>query len=278
MGVPIAGFGLSALLFAQISSYWYKDDTQAFLFLVAKAIGSTILISLLFLQVFPSEDLEAHKDQESLIVHAAGSSSSSSSLDDDDITEETERLKRTAELERLIAPNHAASASHGHSSCLAIVPKSLSGFKMFRMTHHAQLLMLGTMLLSGPGLMYITNAGNVIRSIYRDHMDDSSKPPTDEDLIRLQQLQNFHVSLISLMSCIGRISIGMMSDLGKRGGGKWWGISRVGFLLYAGVCVWLGQTFGALVQDIDDLVRVSLLVGLGYGSVFGKFFFVYIYA
>ncbi|KAH7056759.1 major facilitator superfamily domain-containing protein [Linnemannia elongata] len=272
MGVPIAGFGLSALLFAQISSHWYKDDTQAFLFLVAKAIGSTILISLIFLKVFPSEDLEANKDQES-IAHAAGSSSSSSSsssLDDDDITEEeAEHRRRTAELERLIAPKHDNSASHGHSSSHAIVPKSLSGFKMFRMTHHAQLLMLGTMLLSGPGLMYITNAGNVIRSIYRDHMDDPSKPPTDEDLIRLQQLQNFHVSLISLMSCIGRISIGMMSDLGKRGGGKWWGISRVGFLLYAGVCVWLGQTFGARVQDIEDLVRVSLLVGLGYGSVFG---------
>ncbi|KAF9540144.1 hypothetical protein EC957_004620 [Mortierella hygrophila] len=271
MGVPIAGFGLSALLFAQISSQWYKDDTQAFLFLVAKAIGSTILISLIFLQVFPSEDLEAPKDQESSIAHAAGSSSSSSSsLDDDDITEEeAENRKRNAELERLIVPKLAASASHGHSSSLALVPKSLSGFKMFRMTRHAQLLMLATMLLSGPGLMYITNAGNVIRSIYRDHIDDPSKPPTDEDLIRLQQLQNYHVSLISLMSCIGRISIGMMSDLGKRGGGKWWGISRVGFLLYAGGCVWLGQTFGAQVEDIGDLVRVSLLVGLGYGSVFG---------
>lgn len=272
MGIPIAGFGLSALLFAQISSRWYKNDTQAFLFLVAMTIASTILISVLFLQVFPSEDLDPPKDQESSIIHTAESPSPSNSslVDNDDITEEeTVHRRRTSELERLIAPKHAAS--HGHSSSLAIVPKSLSGFKLFRTTHQAQMLMLAILLLSGPGLMYITNAGNVVRSIYRGHMDDPSKPPTDEDLIRLQQLQNFHVSLISLMSCFGRISVGTMSDLGKRGGGKWWGVSRVGFLLYAGFCVWLGQTFGSHVQDIEDLGRVSLFVGLGYGSVFGKF-------
>ncbi|KAG0287400.1 hypothetical protein BGZ97_007103, partial [Linnemannia gamsii] len=270
MGIPIAGFGLSALLFAQISSQWYKHDTQAFLFLVAKTIASTILVSVFFLQVFPSEDLEPPKDQESSVVHTAGSSPSSNSslFDNDDISEEeAERRRRTSELERLIAPTH--TASHGHSSSHAIVPKSLSGFKLFRTTHQAQMLMLAILLLSGPGLMYITNAGNVVRSIYREHLDDPSKPPTDEDLTRLQQLQNYHVSLISLMSCIGRISVGMMSDLGKRGSGKWWGVNRVGFLLYAGFCVWLGQTFGSNVHDIGDLGRVSLFVGLGYGSVFG---------
>jgi hypothetical protein len=273
MGIPIAGFGLSALLFAQISSQWYKHDTQAFLFLVAKTIASTILVSVFFLQVFPSEDLEPPKDQESSVVHTAGSSPSSNSslFDNDDISEEeAERRRRTSELERLIAPTH--TASHGHSSSHAIVPKSLSGFKLFRTTHQAQMLMLAILLLSGPGLMYITNAGNVVRSIYREHLDDPSKPPTDEDLTRLQQLQNYHVSLISLMSCIGRISVGMMSDLGKRGSGKWWGVNRVGFLLYAGFCVWLGQTFGSNVHDIGDLGRVSLFVGLGYGSVFGKFY------
>ncbi|KAG0374291.1 hypothetical protein BGX24_010583 [Mortierella sp. AD032] len=279
MGVPIAGFGLSALLFAQISSHWYKDDTQAFLLLVAKVIGITILISVLFLEVFPSEDLEPPKDQESSIAYTAAaparsSSSSTSSLDDDDITEEAaEHRRRTAELERLIrvdtAGKHPIVSRDHHSSSLAIVPRSLSGFKLFRTTHQAQMLMLSVLLLSGPGLMYITNAGNIVRSIYRGHTDDPSKPPTDEDLIRLQQLQNFHVSLISLMSCTGRISVGMMSDLGKRGGGKWWGVSRVGFLLYAGFCVWLGQTFGSQVKDIADLTRVSLFVGLGYGSVFG---------
>ncbi|KAF9931945.1 hypothetical protein FBU30_009240 [Linnemannia zychae] len=272
MGIPIAGFGLSALLFAQISSHWYKDDTQAFLLFVAKAIGLTILISVIFLEIFPSEVLESLADQESPAVHAAGSSLAS--IDNDDITEEdAEQRRRTGEQERLIqtntTPKHAHGSSHGHSSCPAIVPKSVSGLKLFRTTHQAQMLLLAILLLSGPGLMYITNAGNIVRSIYRDHMEDPSKPPTDEELIRLQQLQNFHVSLISLMSCTGRISVGLMSDLGKRGSGKWWGINRIGFLLYAGICVWLGQVFGTSVRDISDLARVSLFVGLGYGSVFG---------
>ncbi|KAF9104716.1 hypothetical protein BGX29_001398 [Mortierella sp. GBA35] len=276
MGIPIAGFGLSALLFAQISSHWYKDDPQAFLLVVAKTIGGTILIALIFLKVFPSEDLEPPKDQESSFPPTSDTSSSSSSsrtsvADDEDITEEeTERRRRTSETERLIVRNDTARhAPHDQFSSLAIVPKSLSGFELFRTTHQAQMLMLSTLLLSGPGLMYITNAGNVVRSIYREHIDDPSIPPSEEELIRLQQLQNFHVSLVSMCSCLGRISTGMMSDLGKRGGGKWWGVSRVFFLLYAGSCVWLGQTFGSGVQEIGDLVKVSTLVGLGYGSVFG---------
>ena len=277
MGVPIAGFGLSALLFAQISNQWYKEDTQAFLLLVAKAIGATILISVLFLQVFPSEDLEPPKDQESSFdPHVSGSASPRSSVnnttDEDNLTEEeAEQHRRDSELERLIRSD-IAIIKPDHPSCHPIVPKSLSGFKLFRTTHQAQMLMLSILLLSGPGLMYITNAGNVVRSIYRGHMEDPSIPPSDEELIRLQQLQNFHVSLISLCSCLGRISVGMMSDLGKRGGGKWWGVSRVFFLLYAGSCVWLGQVFGSSVHEIGDLVKASTLVGLGYGSVFGKFF------
>jgi len=58
MGVPIACFGLSALLFAQINNNFYKEDTQAFLLLVAKAIGGTILVSVLFLNVFPAQEVE----------------------------------------------------------------------------------------------------------------------------------------------------------------------------------------------------------------------------
>ncbi|KAF9951217.1 hypothetical protein BGZ70_001089 [Mortierella alpina] len=272
MGVPIACFGLSALLFAQINNHYYKDDTQSFLLLVAKAIGGTILISVLFLRVYRRPDLDGPRDLEDVVAQAApasvgvgtglGIGYSPVHVEEDagesgDREHAEEARRRTQERERLIPTDGAR-----HS------PRSL-GFGLFRTNRAAQWLLLSMLLLSGPGLMYVTNAGAVIRSIYRDHMDDPSVPPSKEELVRLQQLQNYHVSLISLCSCLGRISVGMISDLGKRGSGQWWGIHRIGFLLYAGVCVWLGQTLGAGVHEIGDLTKVSLLVGLGYGSVFG---------
>ncbi|GJJ69748.1 hypothetical protein EMPS_02096 [Entomortierella parvispora] len=278
MGVPIACFGLSALLFAQINNLFYKEDTQAFLLLVAKAIGGTILVSVLFLTVFPTQVVEPVVQSEAapasigvgtgigqvvLVPHSA--------VDDDstDLSEDAEdRRRRTQERERLLQVDQAGHARNP-TTTTAIAHQVPSGFQLFRTTHVAQMLLLSVLFLSGPSLMYVTNAGNIIRSIYRDHMDDPSVPPSDEDLIRLQQLQNFHVSLISLCSCLGRISVGLMSDVGRRGGSKWWGVKRVGFLLYAGLCVWLGQTFGSRVESIQDLTSVSVLVGLGYGSVFG---------
>ncbi|KAG0000736.1 hypothetical protein BGZ80_001529 [Entomortierella chlamydospora] len=263
MSIPIALFGLSALLFAQINNLFYKDDTQAFMFLVAKAIGGTILISVLFLTVFPKDDQKSSLDPEAVIATANQLGS------DEIISHDAEEHRRNVgERERLLQTT-PTSYSNIPSTEPVVVHHPLSGFKLFATTRVAMTLFISILLLAGPGLMYMTNAGNVIRSIYRDHMEDPSIPPTDEELIRLQQLQNYHVSLISLCSCLGRFSVGMMSDLGKRGSGKWWGISRIGFLVYAGVCVWLGQTFGANINDINDLAKVSILVGLGYGSVFG---------
>ncbi|KAG0014797.1 hypothetical protein BGZ82_001654 [Podila clonocystis] len=272
MGVPIACFGLSALLFAQINNHFYKDDTQAFLLLVAQAIGGTLLVSVLFLTVFPAELVDGPLDQEALGPASIGVGTGIGNVPISHTSDEhahgspeeaEEHRRRTQERERLLHP------SGTHSSILANPQPPLRGFRLFRTNRVAQLLMLSVLLLSGPCLMYVTNAGSIIRSIYRDHMSDPSIPPTEEEKIRLQQLQNFHVSLISLCSCLGRISVGLLSDLGKRGTGKWWGASRVAFLLYAGVCVWLGQTFGSTVKVIGDLARVSTLVGLGYGSVFG---------
>ncbi|KAF9933229.1 hypothetical protein BGZ65_004194 [Modicella reniformis] len=261
MGVPIACFGLSALLFAQINSRFYKEDTQGFLLFVAKSIGITILISLLFLTVFPRQVDRETLDPETTIASAPHQDCG------DFVDEEAEeRHRRIQERERLIPANTAQQ----HNTPSTLVHGSSSGFELFKTCRVAQMLFLSMLLLSGPSLMYVTNAGNVIRSIYRNHVADPTVPPTEDDLIRLQKLQDYHVSLISLCSCLGRVSVGLMSDLTKRGKGQWWGINRIGFLLYAGLCAWLGQTLGATVSDINDLAGVSILIGLGYGSVFGE--------
>lgn len=261
MGLPIACFGLSALLFAQINNRFFKDNTQGFLFLVAKAIGIIILTSLVFLVVFPKQDDETH-DPETVVE---GSSSNQSSDDTAD-EEAEERRTRIHEQQPLIQ----GSTDGQLSTESTLIHGTPSGLKLYRTSHVAQMLFLTVMLMSGPCLMYVTNAGNVIRSLYRNQLADPSVPPTEEELIRLQQLQNYHVSLFSLCSSLGRISNGLLSDLGKRGKGQWWGIDRIGFMLYAAMCVWLGQTLGATVTDIDGLTKVSILIGLGYGSFFGE--------
>ncbi|KAG0239765.1 hypothetical protein BGW41_007480 [Actinomortierella wolfii] len=293
MGVPIAGFGLSALLFAQVSSYAYPDDTQGFLMFVAITIGVTILAAVPLLRIFAEESPEEDKIAEeasasvgvgtgigSVPVHHSDASDQSlpqsnhsraSTLHSEELLSDAEEEARrhAQERERLIAAGSHQHATNAQASEPLVSSRPRAGFALFRTSREAQLLWLSVLLLAGPSLMYIGNAGNIIRSIYRDHYEDPSTPPTEEELVRLQKLQNHHVSLVSLFSCLGRISVGFMSDLGKRGRGTWWGIGRVFFLFYAACCVWLGQSFGAHTTEVDQLTKVSVLVGLGYGSVFG---------
>ncbi|KAF9973292.1 hypothetical protein BGZ73_003463 [Actinomortierella ambigua] len=321
MGIPIAGFGLSALLFAQVSSHSYPDDTQGFLMFVSITIGATILAAVPLLRIFTekSPSLEdkllaadeevdptsigvgtgigsvpiCHGDAESH-PSAVGSPSSSvaaypyrrdrmnttsstSSSDELLSDAEEEARRRTQEQERLIPAggNLYASSSSSSSQTLSgpqpttMFSRPLAGFALFRTNRDAQLLWLTVLFMAGPCLMYIGNVGNVVRSVYRSHYEDPSADPTEDELVLLQKLQNHHVSTISLFSCLGRISVGLMSDIGKRGRGTWWGVNRVYFMLYAAICVWIGQTMGAQTTTVEQLTKVSMLVGLGYGSMFG---------
>lgn len=118
-------------------------------------------------------------------------------------------------------------------------------------------IMLG--LLCGVGLMTINNIGNNAKALWH-HWDDSAS----HDFI--QQRQLMHVSILSLMSFVGRLSSGIGSDfLIHHSLSRFWA-------LVASACVFVCAQVAALnIENPNELFWLSGLTGLGYGALFGVY-------
>ncbi|CAG8777260.1 16544_t:CDS:2, partial [Acaulospora morrowiae] len=78
----------------------------------------------------------------------------------------------------------------------------------------ARLLFIAILFIGGTALMYINNVGNIIKSLYAASVN--CNPPSNVDQqIEIHRLQNFHVSIISIFSCVGRLTSGLFSDFTK---------------------------------------------------------------
>ncbi|CAG8687578.1 7059_t:CDS:2, partial [Funneliformis mosseae] len=114
------------------------------------------------------------------------------------------------------------------------------------------------LLMAGVGLMYINNVGTIIKTLYLSTHDDDAK--------EIQKFQNLHVALISISSCLGRISVGLMSDLAKYN----YNVGRIWFLLAACWYIFIGQMLvGFIITDLSKLWIGTILIGFGYGNTFG---------
>ncbi|CAB4443850.1 unnamed protein product [Rhizophagus irregularis] len=139
----------------------------------------------------------------------------------------------------------------------------------------AMILGLTLLLIGGVGLMYMNNVGAIVKSLYLststhplliDEEYFSSSLPSDHDLNKIQEYQNFHVTLLSLFSCSGRISVGLMSDLSK----NMYNLRRLWFLLAASLYILIGQILaGFMIKDLNHLWISSTFIGFGYGHLFG---------
>ncbi|CAB4390804.1 unnamed protein product [Rhizophagus irregularis] len=139
----------------------------------------------------------------------------------------------------------------------------------------AMILGLTLLLIGGVGLMYMNNVGAIVKSLYLststhplliDEEYFSSSLPSDHDLNKIQEYQNFHVTLLSLFSCSGRISVGLMSDLSK----NMYNVRRLWFLLAASLYILIGQILaGFIIKDLNHLWISSTFIGFGYGHLFG---------
>jgi len=115
-------------------------------------------------------------------------------------------------------------------------------------------------LIGGTGLMYINNVGAIIKTLYL-----SSNPHGDVSK-EIQNFQNLHVALLSIFSCLGRISVGIISDLAKHK----YNLRRLWFLLLACLYIFIGQILlGFITKDLKHLWIGTILIGFGYGNSFG---------
>ena len=109
-------------------------------------------------------------------------------------------------------------------------------------------------------------------------LKDNASPDEEESV----KWQTFHVSALSIASCIGRILIGIFflersfdqvrnfyrigitADFGKHRG-----IRRARCLSVVAISFLVSQLVGLRVQNIEHLQYAVILVGTSYGGVFG---------
>src|SRR5687767_8114468 len=185
LGVPIALFGLTAFIFSQINSLFFKRDTYHFLLFIAISTGSFIFLGSIFLiKLLPEESREEEVLSDEEILFSPSSPSSSTSLHDDErapLLSSRQQQQRNVESE-----------------------PDIGGWELLQ-NMDAILICFIKVLMGGMGLMYFNNVGIIIKTLYL-----SSNLHGD-----VQNFQNFHVALLSILSSFGRISIGIVSDIAK---------------------------------------------------------------
>jgi len=81
------------------------------------------------------------------------------------------------------------------------------------------------------------------------------------------KFQAVQVSAVSVMNCIGRISIGIFADFVK----NHMAVRRAYCISLVAVLFFISQLVAASIVDVEDLWKASFLVGFSYGSMFGLF-------
>lgn len=237
----MALFGLTAFVFSQINSFFFKGDTFHFLLFIAITTGIFMFIGSMFLVRFPQESYE-----EIVSPNDENPSTLITSLNHEE---------RTPLLSRHEEPN-------------------IRGRELFQ-NIDAMLLGLAMLLIGGVGLMYMNNVGAIIKTLFLSTSTYpllineeyfSSSLPSDDALKKIQEYQNFHVTLLSLTSCFGRIFVGLMSDLSK----NMYNLKRLWFLLCASLYIFIGQILaGFIIKNLNHLWISSIFIGFGYGHLFG---------
>ncbi|CAG8438340.1 378_t:CDS:2 [Scutellospora calospora] len=232
ISIPLALLGLSAFIYSQINMHFF-DDTFHFLLFIAFTAGLCMSFGSLFLVVIPAPQ------------HVSDTIESGSN---DSISRDDQRIEQTP----LLNKNNSNTINRDQ------IELDIGGWQLLRNKDAISMILI-LVFFAGTGLMYINNVGIIIESLYHA----SATPHSDA---KIKNLLGFHVSLISICSCIGRILIGPLSDIAK----NYFDLSRICSLLFAGVWLFCGNLLALLwVHDIDQLWIVSTCIGLGFGVLYG---------
>ncbi|CAG8712667.1 12664_t:CDS:2, partial [Acaulospora morrowiae] len=251
-GFPVALFGLSAFIFAQINNIIFTRDTYDFLIFLAIATGLSMLVGSLFLVAMPIEgELVVSAERTDRISETRSGPSFSNNEGDLEVdrTEDAPLIPKKRSLTYIQEPD-------------------IGGWELFN-NRDALFLCITLFLLGGTGLMYINNVGAIIKSLYLNSSENSNPNVlngfSEEMTQEIQRLQNLHVSLLSISSCFGRISAGIFSDITR----NLYNIRRIIYIILSGIYLFIGHFLaGFMVKSLGMLYPVTILVGLGFGTIF----------
>ncbi|PSS25811.1 hypothetical protein M430DRAFT_64323 [Amorphotheca resinae ATCC 22711] len=288
-GIPVAAFGLSAFFFSMFAQFVLPGSTGHFLMLLAYGTFGLVFVPFFFLRVLPhphyaavptteagmtdSQQLYRTRSEESkyraarVLVEEPGRSTFvvPYSGQEDNLSQDT-----AAEAPGGVMSETSSLLSRSTSSSPGDIPEEnhvkdhahrvdIRGLKMLPMVEFWLLFVLMG-ILTGIGLMTINNIGNDATALWR-HYDDSA---TDDFIMKRQAM---HVSILSICSCIGRLTSGVGSDFLV----KVLKASRLWCLTLASLVFLIAQLSALSIQNPHFLTLVSSLTGLGYGFLFGCF-------
>ncbi|KAH9936843.1 MFS general substrate transporter [Epithele typhae] len=160
-------------------------------------------------------------------------------------------------------PRHRRSSSR--RSARPGTDKTVDGMpnvygKRLFMTVDFWLLFAICSLLSGTGIMYINNVGAISQALFANN-----NPDYDE--VEASQWQAAQVSAVSVTNCLGRILIGIIADAVKAR----LRLPRTFCIVVVATMFIVSQAACLAIDNVADLWKASLLLGLSYGGLFGLF-------
>ncbi|RUS35021.1 major facilitator superfamily domain-containing protein [Jimgerdemannia flammicorona] len=252
-GVPIAIYGLSAFIWTTVGHFFFVSasgtlNIYPFLLFLAVATSAINLNSAIAFGnlTFSAEDQKGKAPEpDAVVVVAQAPSVSRAKPQTSRASTPTESTPLVIEDEIYVQEDLVVAQIYGDPD--------MSGFAFLK---HSEVMafILSFIFFSGPGLMIINSVGAIISSLYN----------ITDDATSLASLQSTHVSIISIMSCTGRVGAGVVSDFLKHRH-----ISRLWSYLAFGAVMFVGQCLGAVFVDrVERLPWLTVLVGLAYGGVF----------
>ncbi|KAF8580797.1 MFS general substrate transporter [Ramaria rubella] len=303
VGLVLSGFGLSAFFFSTLAHRLFPGNTSSFLLFLA--LGTSLPVIVGYFTVRPVPHAERPEANPGIIDRAAVDSSShllrpgaetdgagfgefasstaiaaahkaDDSLDDAFVPITTAAYpelvsavdvprsrSRSMELSPARAFDVGIRASSSRKGASQTNPVALPD----EVDRHGKRMLTGwefwllftiLSLLSGTGLMFINNVGSISQAL-------SAKGNPNYDRIEAGKLQAAQVSIISLANCGARIGIGAGADLVKnRFAGH-----RSYLLTLISTFFILSQIVASRIEDVTRLWQASVILGLGYGGVFG---------
>jgi MFS family permease len=294
---PLSGFGLSAMFFSVLATALFPHNADDFLLMLALLTFLLILGASFFLKVVPqphdysaigTEQARARTESSPLRrtksasrgrgrgrrrpspepdtpdAHYDGAASSTVYMESDDPLKHDKHIPATIEQDEsssLISSDDIEDSksyttrppAHGGSLL------NTRGFGLLKhIDFYQQFMMMG--MLTGIGLMTINNIGNDAKALWRAY-----DPSKTEEWIEGRQLM--HVSIISMLSFVGRLLSGIGSDVII----KKLHMSRIWCLFLSSCIFFFAQLIGATLSNPHFLFLLSAFTGLAYGFLFGVF-------
>ncbi|KAF6220614.1 hypothetical protein HO133_003047 [Letharia lupina] len=228
---PLSAFGLSAFVFASVSSLAFPDNTLDLLLLLAIATFTIPFIGSFLLRIVP-----VPQSYDPLPGSLERSGSDASTLLQRSKSEDSRHIVRHLSHE-----------------------PDIRGLAMLSHTKFYLLWVLMG-LLTGLGIMTINNIGSDARALWH-HYDDSASSEF------VQERQLMHVEILSFMSFCGRLTSGIGSDIIVRK----LGMSRFWCLFISSTIFLFAQVCGTQIDNPHLLGFLSGLTGLAYGFLFGVY-------